>query len=98
MNTSVLIVGGVAGLGLLLVVAGLMPAWPTLSETLAGLHRPPASLEAPTTTRIRALSAPLRAFGLPRRRTRADLTVLERPVATHLADQPRSASTSSRSR
>lgn len=87
MNTSVLIVGGVAGLGLLLIVAGLIPARPTLAETLAELHRPPAPLDAPTTTRTRAVSAPLRAFGLPRQRTRADLAVLERPVATHLADQ-----------
>ncbi|WP_412743731.1 type II secretion system F family protein [Krasilnikovia sp. MM14-A1004] len=87
MNTSVLIVGAVAGLGLLLIVAGLVPARPTLAETLAGLHRPPTPLDPPTTTRIRALSAPLRTLGLPGTRTRADLAVLERPVATHLADQ-----------
>ncbi|WP_030442482.1 type II secretion system F family protein [Actinoplanes subtropicus] len=87
MNISALLVGVACGLGLLLVVAGLIPARPTLAETLAGLHRPPAPIDAPTTMRTRALSTPLRALGLPGTRTRADLAVLDRPSATHLADQ-----------
>lgn len=87
MNTSVIVLGAVAGLGLLLIVYSLAPARPSLAEAMADLRRPPTPPQAPGTTRQRLLSAPLRALGLPRPRTIADLAVLDRPVATHLADQ-----------
>jgi Flp pilus assembly protein TadB len=86
-NASVIALGGIAGLGLLLIATGLVPARPSLAATLAGLRQTPPRVDAPTTTRQRLLSAPLRALGLPRLRTREDLAVLDRPVATHLADQ-----------
>ncbi|MFV2102089.1 type II secretion system F family protein [Micromonospora sp. LOL_024] len=83
----VLACGLVAGLGLLLAASGLAPARPTLGQALDALRRAPAAPEAPTPARVRLLAAPLRAVGLPRRRMCADLAVLERPVALHLADQ-----------
>ena len=87
MNASVIALGGIAGLGLLLIATGLVPARPSLAATLAGLRQPPPRVDAPASGRQRLLSAPLRALGLPRLRTREDLAVLDRPVATHLADQ-----------
>ncbi|MEU1605537.1 type II secretion system F family protein [Micromonospora matsumotoense] len=83
----VLACGLLAGLGLLLAVSGLVPARPGLGQALDALRRAPAAPEQPTATRVRLMAAPLRALGLPRRRMRADLAVLERPVALHLADQ-----------
>ncbi|RNH99655.1 type II secretion protein F [Micromonospora aurantiaca] len=83
----VLVCGLLAGLGLLLAVSGLVPARPGLGEALDALRRPPAPPEQPTPARVRLMAAPLCALGLPRRRMRADLAVLERPVALHLADQ-----------
>ncbi|MEU7171483.1 MULTISPECIES: type II secretion system F family protein [Micromonospora] len=85
--SMVLACGLVAGLGLLLIGTGLLPARPSLNEALDALRRSPAAPEQSTPARARLLAAPLRALGLPRRRMRADLAVLERPVALHLADQ-----------
>ncbi|GIJ49367.1 hypothetical protein Val02_62530 [Virgisporangium aliadipatigenens] len=79
--------GVLAGLGLLLIVSGLVPARPTLTQALDRLRRTPSTAVEPLALRVRLLSAPLRALGLPRASTRADLAVLERPVAKHLADQ-----------
>ncbi|MEU8332204.1 type II secretion system F family protein [Micromonospora arborensis] len=83
----VLACGLVAGLGLVLAGSGLIPARPGLAEALDQLRRAPVPVEEATPARARLLAAPLRALGLPRQRMRADLAVLERPVALHLADQ-----------
>ncbi|MFJ6199114.1 type II secretion system F family protein [Micromonospora sp. NPDC092111] len=83
----VLACGLLAGLGLLLALSGLVPARPGLGQALDALRRAPAVPEQPTATRVRLMAAPMRALGLPRRRMLADLAVLERPVALHLADQ-----------
>lgn len=87
MSPFVIIAGAIAGLGALLIVSGLVPARPSLTAALDALRRGPAPVEADLGTRTRIMSAPLRALGLPRTSMRADLAVLERPVATHLADQ-----------
>lgn len=87
MTTTVLLIGAVAGLGMLLVVSGLVPARPSLTQALDRLRRGPEPVEADLGMRTRVLAAPLRALGLPRAGMRHDLAVLERPVATHLADQ-----------
>ena len=87
MNTSAIALGIVGGLGLLLIATGLIPARPSLAATLASLRHTPPRVGGPATGRQRLLSAPLRAAGLPRLRTREDLAVLDRPVANHLADQ-----------
>lgn len=86
MSGSILLLGLVAGFGVILAGTGLFPARPTLAQALDGLRRAPVPVE-PLPWRTRALSTPLRALGLPRTRTRADLAVLERPGAAHLADQ-----------
>ncbi|MGC4885765.1 type II secretion system F family protein [Micromonospora sp. DT227] len=83
----VLACGLLAGLGLLLAASGLVPARPALADALDALRRAPAAPEQPSSARVRLMAAPLRALGLPRRRMRADLAVLERPTALHLADQ-----------
>ncbi len=83
----VLACGLLAGLGLVLAATGLLPARPSLTQALDALRHPPAAPGAPTPARARLLAAPLHVLGLPRQRMRADLAVLERPVAIHLADQ-----------
>ncbi|MDG4795009.1 type II secretion system F family protein [Micromonospora sp. WMMD1082] len=85
--SMVLACGLAAGLGLVLVATGLMPARPSLAQALDALRRAPAPAPPPAPARARLLSAPLRALGLPGQRMRADLAVLERPAALHLADQ-----------
>ncbi|MFG1952477.1 type II secretion system F family protein [Micromonospora sp. NPDC048830] len=85
--SAVLACGLLAGLGLVLAASGLLPARPSLTQALDALRRPPRAADVPAPARTRLLAAPLRALGLPRRRMRADLAVLERPVALHLADQ-----------
>jgi Flp pilus assembly protein TadB len=87
MNPTVLLLGAGCGLGLILILRGLVPARPSLAKTLASLHQAPLVDAGPQPIRLRLLAAPLRGVGLPRARTRADLAVLERPVASHLADQ-----------
>nr|WP_030501007.1 type II secretion system F family protein [Micromonospora purpureochromogenes] len=87
MSGIVLVAGVVAGLGLLLAASGLLPARPSLAQALDALRRPPAPPAAPLPRRTQVLSTPWRALGLPLARTRADLAVLERPAAAHLADQ-----------
>ncbi|MFG2058549.1 type II secretion system F family protein [Micromonospora sp. NPDC048930] len=83
----VLACGLLAGLGLVLAASGLLPAQPSLTQALDALRRTPAAPDVPAPARARLLAAPLHALGLPRQRMRADLAVLERPVAIHLADQ-----------
>ncbi len=83
----VLACGLLAGLGLVLAATGLAPARPGLAQALDALRRAPAPPGTPAPARVRLLAAPLRALGLPRQRMRADLAVLERPAAIHLADQ-----------
>jgi tight adherence protein C len=79
--------GAITGLGVLLIVSGLVPARPSLTAALDALRRGPEPVDEDLGLRTRVLSAPLRALGLPRAGMRADLAVLERPVAGHLADQ-----------
>jgi Flp pilus assembly protein TadB len=83
----VFVFGALAGLGVLLCVSGLAPARASLAGTLDGLRAMPRPATAPASLRVRILAAPLRAAGLPRARMREDLAVLDRPVATHLAEQ-----------
>ncbi|MEU2610658.1 type II secretion system F family protein [Micromonospora sp. NPDC007271] len=85
--SMVLACGLLAGLGLVLAASGLLPARPSLTQALDALRRTPAAPDVPAPARARLLAAPLRALGLPRQWMRADLAVLERPVAIHLADQ-----------
>jgi tight adherence protein C len=87
MSPIVLLIGALAGLGVLLLISGLVPARPSLAQALYGLRAAPAPAEAPASLRVRVLAAPLRALGLPRAAVRADLAVLDRPVAAHLAEQ-----------
>jgi Flp pilus assembly protein TadB len=87
MNGLTITLGAVAGLGILTAGSGLFSARPTLTQALDQLRRPPAPVPERLPWRTRVLSTPLHALGLPRARTRADLAVLERPTATHLADQ-----------
>jgi tight adherence protein C len=86
-STFVFAAGAITGLGVLLIVSGLVPARPSLTAALDALRRGPEPANEDPGLRTRVLSAPLRALGLPRERMRADLAVLERPVAGHLADQ-----------
>jgi len=87
MTGTVLLFGGLAGLGLAFVGSALVPARPSLAQALAALRAVPTVTPDRAALRVRLLSAPLRALGLPRAGMRADLAVLERPVAQHLADQ-----------
>lgn len=87
MSGSVLIAGMMAGLGLLLFATGLLPARPSLAQALDALRRAPALVAEPLPWRTQFLSRPWQTLGLPLARTKADLAVLERPAAVHLADQ-----------
>lgn len=87
MTTLVLACGVIAGLGVVLAGAGLVPARPSLTQNLDALRRAPGGPPEPSTARTRLLAAPLRALGLPRERMRLDLAVLDRPTSNHLADQ-----------
>jgi tight adherence protein C len=83
--------GAGLGTGLALTVLILYPARPTLAEALAAPNRPPAPPRPALRSVIQKAGSPavpvLQSLGLPRARTRADLTALDRPVQIHLAQQ-----------
>jgi tight adherence protein C len=87
MTGTVLILGALAGGGLAVAGSALVPARPTLAQALAALRTAPVVVGGVGPWRVRVLSAPLRALGLPRAGMRTDLAVLDLPVAQHLADQ-----------
>ncbi|WP_319463009.1 type II secretion system F family protein [Micromonospora sp. RTP1Z1] len=87
MSPLVLAAGVVAGIGVLFAVSGLVPARPSLAQVLDGLRRAPEPVGGPLPWRVRLLAGPWQTVNLPGARTRADLAVLERLVAAHLADQ-----------
>lgn len=93
---STLLLGAGAGLGLWLIVVGLFPPKPTLSESLAAaLNPPPPARPVILTRRAQGWAATagrpgvrfLAGFGLPRAGIRRDLAVLGRSSEQHLGEQ-----------
>lgn len=81
-----MLAGAGFGLGVALLWYGWRPPRPALAVVLERLRRPPVVLTA-RQRRYRMLGAPLARLGLPNRRTRQDLALLERDVDTFLAEQ-----------
>jgi Flp pilus assembly protein TadB len=81
-----MLAGAGFGLGTALLWYGLRPPRPALAVVLERLRRPAAPLSA-RQRRYRMLGSPLARLGLPGRRTRQDLALLERDVDTFLAEQ-----------
>jgi Flp pilus assembly protein TadB len=83
--------GAGVGTGLALTALILYPARPALGEALAAPNRTPAAPRPAPGSVIQKAGSPvvplLTSLGLPRARTRADLTALDRPVEIHLAQQ-----------
>jgi tight adherence protein C len=83
--TWMMLSGGAVGGGVALVVSGISPRRPALALVIDALSRP----APPSRTQSRrfdlALAAPMIRLGLPRRRTMADLAILERDPAQFLA-------------
>ena len=93
---SALLLGLGAGAGLWLMVVGLVPAKPSLAQTIASALSPPPvrapAIVAPErqgwASRAGApMAGFLAEFGLPRASVRKNLAVLGRPVEQHLAEQ-----------
>lgn len=84
---AVVVLGALAGVGVALAAAGLWPARPGLAQALAAMRQPTPAPPEPVARRVRLLAAPLARWGLPRPAVRADLAILDRPAAKHLADQ-----------
>lgn len=93
--TTVLLVLGLGvgcGAGLWALTVGLFPPRPSLGVLLDRVTGPPADLAGPESAGRgrwgrweRQLGAPWRVLGLPEAALVADLTLLQRPTATHLA-------------
>jgi Flp pilus assembly protein TadB len=80
-----MISGGLVAAGAVLVVAGLRPHRPALATVIATMAQPrPVSLSGSRRVDL-ALSGPLGRLGLPRRRTRQDLAIVDRDPAQYLA-------------
>jgi Flp pilus assembly protein TadB len=84
--TEAMLVGVGFGLGVAVLWYGLRPPRPALAVVLERLRRPPAPLTA-RQRRYRMLGAPLSRLGLPGRRTRQDLALIEKDADTFLAEQ-----------
>jgi Flp pilus assembly protein TadB len=84
--TEAMLVGAGFGLGVATLWYGLRPPRPALAVVLDRLRRPPAPLTA-RQRRYRMLGAPLSRLGLPGRRTRQDLALIEKDADTFLAEQ-----------
>ena len=93
---SALLLGAGTGFGLLLILTGLLPAKPSLAQTLAlALSPPPARGPAIVAREQRGwasragspAAATLAGYGLPRASVRRNLAVLGRPVEEHLGEQ-----------
>lgn len=96
MNPAILVLGAGTGLGLCLILAGALPRPVPLRAALAATDttpdlNPPTADAGPRGGWLQRLGRPgvrlLRAAGLPTARTRRDLAALDRPDATHLAEQ-----------
>ena len=95
--TGVLVLGVGFGLGVVLLVAWLLPARPTLAQAFAALHPPvlttaaPVLLPAQSGGWVAALGKPavplLARLGLPRQAAITDLAICGRDPARHLAEQ-----------
>jgi hypothetical protein len=91
---TALVLGAGFGVGLWAVAVWLFPPRPALATVLARSTTPPAPTPIMATddtgwaaTLGRPFIAPLRALGLPGPGLTRDLTVIGRPVATHLAEK-----------
>jgi tight adherence protein C len=93
---TALVLGVGFGIGLWAVAVWLFPPRPALGAVLARNTTPPAPAPPPILATDdtgwaaklgRPFIAPLRALGLPGPRLTRDLTVIGRPVATHLAEK-----------
>jgi len=84
--TEAMLVGVGFGLGVAVLWYGLRPPRPALAVVLERLRRAPAPLTA-RQRRYRMLGAPLSRLGLPGRRTRQDLALIEKDADTFLAEQ-----------
>jgi tight adherence protein C len=96
--TGILLLGALFGAGVTAVIAGLVPARPSLAQAFAALHPPasapplaPALLADADRGWVEFLGRPLVPLlartGLPRTRALADLTVCGRDPARHVAEQ-----------
>lgn len=81
-----MLAGAGFGLGAALVWYGLHPPRPALAGVLERLRRRPERLSG-RQRRYRLLGAPLARLGLPSRRMRQDLALIEKEVDTFLAEQ-----------
>jgi Flp pilus assembly protein TadB len=81
-----MLTGAGFGLGATLVWYGLRPPRPALAVALDRLRHPPQQLTA-RQRRYRLLGAPLVRLGLPSRRMRQDLALIEKDTDTFLAEQ-----------
>jgi Flp pilus assembly protein TadB len=84
--TEAMLAGAGFGFGVAVLWYGLRPPRPALAVVLERLRRPPAPLTA-RQRRYRMLGAPLSRLGLPGRRTRQDLALIEKDADTFLAEQ-----------
>ena len=82
-----MLLGAGFGLGTVLFWYGLRPPRPALATLLERLRHPPAPTPTGQQRRYRLLATPLARLGLPTRRTRQDLALLDRDADTFLAEQ-----------
>lgn len=85
--TAALLTGAGFGLGLALLLYGLRPPRPALATVLDTLRASPQPIPTGSARVYNVVAAPLRRAGLPRAGVRADLAVLQRDPALHLAEQ-----------
>lgn len=81
-----MLTGAGFGLGLAVLWYGWRPPRPALAVVLERLRRPPVVLTG-RQRRYRMLGGPLARLGLPGRRTRQDLALIEKDTDTFLAEQ-----------
>jgi tight adherence protein C len=97
-TVSGLVLGAMIGLGAWLILVGLLPPHRSLADVIAEAlapspPEPPTISEGPGEATGwaarwgRPFAGLLTGLGLPRRRIRQDLAVLDRPVEQHLAEQ-----------
>jgi tight adherence protein C len=87
MIRDAVLLGAVTGIGLTGVAYGLRPRRQTLAQALIAVRRPPLPPSSPRAVRYRILASPLARLGLPSRRIREDLAMLDRDTSAFLAEQ-----------